>query len=1239
MEYEVRVQTTERVSPSGQIISRVPAITMVAVQSIYEHMKDTYKCERATERFMRIDISPQRNYRMMSMAPRLRVKIKSSDLELFYKTKKIPAYAWNNREIKLTLHRGELNGPLNRTVSAEIGLDKTSVKPGGSADLQIRSICQFYEHKRHENTQFIRTDLRILKDLPIDSIGLRSSGRLGVVGRPGLAVSSRYIQRKSLYPKDKRDAVRMDISYVRRTADGSVPRAADHSPLSSIEIEVERTGGEKASRGWWEPLENAANQALEAILLVRKPYQTREASALALADFERFIKRTPFAGKVLKPRPVTKNSELCGVNRLTDKADGVTAHLLVTPDGSPYVITNDGLSPNGRVIRTADLERMYDPGTETAVPKDIASTLLIGELVVPPTSGSRPAKPVFLVFDALIVGNLEQTSLRLDDRLAAAQRVVSYFAGGTSHTSRPPQKEISRIASEGKEPMPHINSYDGDYQWWPFLWMKKFDVVPDVTADWERGDLPYHTDGIILMSDAPIHCVGRTPPVVVKWKPRKQQTVDLLVYRDRTKGVLLLYMDRFGVAPSTRYMFAPVSPSIATFDEGSLAAIEDGVIAEFLVMRGIDSTEPGVLTFVKIRADKTARYQKGMQQAQRAMCRETGGQMNMRRMVVDRHEKDHFDGRRIPDEWAGTCRNGKWEFPGVANNRKVLLQTLEIAQLRVLTDDGADRDRKRQFINKHVSYFDKRRKKTWLGRRQADCNNLAKELLMGFALAKSSTYAPPKNVLDLCCGEGNDLNRWNRLCSRIGEFVGIDRDLCNAVEAERRLDLSSKKKLRAKAKCHRGDMETLAELRTLVPFGGFDVITVFMAIHYSQRYIRKFLDELAKWSAPGGLLIMTYMDSDLIAANMKGGDVFAGTNGENFEVRKGPDDDSWDVTIGGIGKMINEPKFNLGVLQSGIGASASAGGAPMTPPRWTSNRFGRLIDLRRDSPLVTTPASSKIAKDYVRFYEGDVAENLVGVSGSFRDTAEGKFAACYKYAIYNRSELLSVVGDLNLESEVTFSKTQRKHLPLLSKALQYAERALGDEVPSGVVVFEPFASVGTDTIALALRYKTVLSIEYDGKKFGALKQNVRNAGFDNSQVVVHNANTVDVLADEREFSAAFGDDKSPRIAYVDAPWGGPDYFKKKSVRIELPGSDAEHKSLGWIVANMPKTISAVVLKLPPNFDATTFMLDCPTFVLHACKVVGGHFRPDVELCLTRRLLTRQVKGVIFVVLHRRKPAA
>ena len=1248
LEYEVRLQTVERVASSGRSISRVPAITMAAVDNIYQHMKTTHHSQKGTVRFMRLDISPQYNYRQMSLAPRLRVTLKDSDLQEFYLTKEIPKSAWNMREIKLAIHKVDLEGPLKRTVSAEIQLNENSSLPGGSADAQISSICQFYDHTRNENARSIRTDLRVLRELRIDSIGMRSNGKLGVVGRPNLTVSSRYIQRVSLHPNDGRIPTRMDISYVRKTANGTVPRATDHIPLSDIEVEVERTDDDR-SAGWWWPIESMANEALTAILLVPPPYQGRETVAAALADYERFMKMTPYAHKALKPRPVIDNSELCGVNRMTDKADGVTAYFLVTPDGNTFIITSDGYSPNGKVVRTIEGARIFTSGAR--VPKDVSSTLLIGEYVIPRSVvRGKAEKPVFLVFDALVVGNVEQTSERLDDRLDSARRVVLYFAGGSALTSSRSQKRLARIASEGKELMPSRSPTSG-HQWWPMLWMKKFDVVPSAAAVWVRDDLPYDTDGMILMSDRPLRSIGRTPPVVVKWKPMLQQTVDLLVYRTRNAGIQLLYMDRFDDAVGARYMFTPVGKSIATFDRtGPIAGLDDGVIAEFLTRHNaLTPTKPGELMFVKVRADKTARYRNAMRRARWAMRREESrGQTGERRRIINHHERVHFGGRRIPDEWAGVCsKKRSWDFPGVANNRKVLLQTLEIAKLRVSKNDDEDRTEKRRFIDANVGYFDMRRKKTWLGQRQVDCNNLAKNLLMGHAFARTTTpqgyVHKGKNVLDLCCGEGNDMNRWNHLGENVDRFVGIDKFLCNVVEARRRTDLHYHKEFKKKASYHVGDMETLAKLRGVVPLGGFDVITVFFAIHYARKYLETLMCELQKWTAPGGQLIMTYMDSMSILHNMDGEHTFSGSGGNNFLIEK-KGDLNWDVTIQGIGKPITEPRFNLAALQDAIGRSDLCGGAanatssaPQPTSRWTVKRSGKLIDLREGGGAgipATTASSKKTARKLKQIYEENVKPGIAGVSGPFKDTQEGKFVRCYDYIICRRKELFGV-DDQNLNKEVGFSRTQRKHLPLFERALKYAELSMVGKDPATLNIFEPFASVGTDTIALALRYNRVVSIEYNNQKFNALKLNVNQSGYSNTKVVIRNANTIDVLAETSTYGDTFGPDREPHLAYVDAPWGGPDYYKKERVHIELAGSQGK-KSLGWVVSNLPSSVMAVVLKVPPNFDARTFRRECPSFVPYACgdDDARGHFTPHDNLRLTR-MVKRHTKGVLFIVLHRR----
>jgi len=111
-------------------------------------------------------------------------------------------------------------------------------------------------------------------------------------------------------------------------------------------------------------------------------------------------------------------------------------------------------------------------------------------------------------------------------------------------------------------------------------------------------------------------------------------------------------------------------------------------------------------------------------------------------------------------------------------------------------------------------------------------------------------------------------------------------------------------------------------------------------------------------------------------------------------------------------------------------------------------------------------------------------------------------------------------------------------------------------------------NVGGDTIMFALNFDHVDSIEMAKDNYDALSHNINVYGLKN--VTLHHGDSTKVFRWETD------------ILYIDPPWGGPDYKKKKNLDLYL-GKERLDKFLDTILYQewRPKY---VFLKLPRNYN-------------------------------------------------------
>lgn len=125
-----------------------------------------------------------------------------------------------------------------------------------------------------------------------------------------------------------------------------------------------------------------------------------------------------------------------------------------------------------------------------------------------------------------------------------------------------------------------------------------------------------------------------------------------------------------------------------------------------------------------------------------------------------------------------------------------------------------------------------------------------------------------------------------------------------------------------------------------------------------------------------------------------------------------------------------------------------------------------------------------------------------------------------------------------------------------------------------ITVTDATGNVGGNSIAFGKEFEKVNSVEISPKHCKMLKNNIKVFGLKN--VTVHCDNYLKIKNELKQ-----------DVVFIDAPWGGPEYKKKRSVRLYL-NDESNKKVLLEEVVNSIKNTKLFVLKVPKNLDFINF---------------------------------------------------
>lgn len=127
------------------------------------------------------------------------------------------------------------------------------------------------------------------------------------------------------------------------------------------------------------------------------------------------------------------------------------------------------------------------------------------------------------------------------------------------------------------------------------------------------------------------------------------------------------------------------------------------------------------------------------------------------------------------------------------------------------------------------------------------------------------------------------------------------------------------------------------------------------------------------------------------------------------------------------------------------------------------------------------------------------------------------------------------------------------------------------------LIFDGTAGCGGDTTTLASMFGCIIACEQDQTRFQMLINNINVFGLTN--VIPINHNSVKVISGIANID----------IVYIDPPWGGHNYKKRKKLRLKL-GTMFIDEFVNYIFDDemQQSRVNMVAIKLPLNYDMYTF---------------------------------------------------
>jgi len=243
---------------------------------------------------------------------------------------------------------------------------------------------------------------------------------------------------------------------------------------------------------------------------------------------------------------------------------------------------------------------------------------------------------------------------------------------------------------------------------------------------------------------------------------------------------------------------------------------------------------------------------------------------------------------------------------------------------------------------------------------------------------------------------------------------------------------------------------------------------------------------------------------------------------------------------------------------------------------YRSNNINKLLNITEDLEgeeminMVKTYVKSSLGKNLDKFYESYAKSTKSAIK---KITSQKQLQG--KNIIISLSEkdaryVFPEKEDVNYNKLVTTTVGQYSSSNKIgSQQLVYIIKENISKNPSEIIVTDGTANIGSDTINLAMNFKTVNAYEIDDVNYSALEKNVREFRLNN--VNLYKGDLLEMID--------YGQD----VIFVDAPWGGDDYVKQQNMSLYLSGVE-----IAEFYSRFLDRASLFIFKVPLNYKISNF---------------------------------------------------
>ena len=243
---------------------------------------------------------------------------------------------------------------------------------------------------------------------------------------------------------------------------------------------------------------------------------------------------------------------------------------------------------------------------------------------------------------------------------------------------------------------------------------------------------------------------------------------------------------------------------------------------------------------------------------------------------------------------------------------------------------------------------------------------------------------------------------------------------------------------------------------------------------------------------------------------------------------------------------------------------------------YQSNNINKLLNI---SENLTGDEMVNMVKDYVK---SSVNKNLDKFYESY---AKSTKKAMKKITSINQLKKENVIISLSEKDaryifpekeDVNYNKLVTTTIGQYSTSNKLGSQQLVDIIkenmekdPTEIIITDGTANVGSDTINLAMNFKTVNSYEIDDVNYNALEKNVKE----------FKLNNINLYKGDITQMIDYGQD----IIYIDAPWGGKEYKESNNISLYLSGIE-----ISDFYSRFLDRANLFIFKVPLNYKISNF---------------------------------------------------